>query len=60
LADSIILRVKENPEHDVEFFEDQEKDWLTLQYSANKVTILDLLESDIEFKTKRKAPFLVI
>lgn len=57
--ESVILRVKENPEHDVEFYEDQEKDWLTLDYSENKVTVLDLVESEIEFKRKRKSPFLV-
>ena len=57
--DNIILRVKENPEHDIEFYEDQEKDWLTLAYSSNKVTVLDLVESEVEFQMNRKAPFLV-
>lgn len=59
MEDSIVVRVKENPEHDEEFFEDQEKDWLTVDYTENKVTVLDLVESTQQFERKRKSPFLV-
>ena len=54
-----MVRAKENPEFDQEFFEDQEQDWLTLSYSHNKVSVLDLVESDKKYHPKLKKNYLV-
>lgn len=53
------MRAKENPEFDQEFYEDQETDWMTLSYSHNKVSVLDLVESEKKYSPKLKKDYLV-
>lgn len=40
-----MLRMRENPEYDEEFLEDQEKDWKTLVWWKNKVACIEMRDS---------------
>lgn len=50
---SLIVRIRQNPEKDKEFFEDSDEDWKTIQLKSNKCKILDLIERSPNFSKRR-------
>ncbi len=50
---SLILRIRENPEQDVEFHENTEVDWHTIQFKSFKCKVLKILENSEEFSKER-------
>ena len=53
------MRLRQNPEFDTEFLEDQEKDWTTVSWWGNKCAALKTRESDEIANVKRLKSTLV-
>ena len=47
-----MLRIRENPEYDEEFHEDQEKDWRSIVFWCNKVGLIQAKDSAEQLNEK--------
>lgn len=48
-AENIVVRLRENPDLDREFLEDDESDWKSVMWWCNKVSYIDSKNCDAEF-----------
>jgi hypothetical protein len=48
--DLIATKFKENPQYDNKFFDDEEKDWMTVTWFHNKCSIGDFVMEEGELK----------
>ena len=49
-----IVKLRENPEYDEDFYEDTPIDWKTIQFKSNSVKLLGVVENSEGFSKKRR------
>jgi hypothetical protein len=51
-AENIVLRLRENPDNDKIFLEDDESDWKSIQWWPNKVSFIKCKNCDETFNSE--------